>query len=125
MQRDKWTFDLPAADLTKAAESKRTHHAERFEFWNSAQEKVMAEVKEKGLEVQEGLGGGSNVTSRYSGAQIVIDGTYQRKLNECFEKIEEHRRKLSEYSGWVQVLSANASRTYNLNADDYLYFFGK
>lgn len=126
MQRDKWTFDLTAAELTKAAEAKRVFHAERLEFWNAAQEKVMADVKEKGLDVEEGIGAmHSNVTRGYHGAQIVIDSTYQRQLNECFEKIEEHRTKLSEYVGWVQVLNANNSRTYSLNADDYLYFFGK
>lgn len=126
MQRDKWTFELSSAELAKAAEAKREFHADRLKFWQAAQAKVMADVKEKGLEVSEGIGQmHSNVTRAYSGAQIVIDPTYQRKLNECFEKIEEHREKVSEYAGWVQVLSANSGRNYQLNADDYLFFFGK
>jgi hypothetical protein len=126
MQRDKWTFDLTATDLAKAAEAKHAFHSERFAFWQAAQGKVMADVKEKGMEVSEGVSNmHSNVTRAYSGAQILIDPTYQRKLDECFEKIEEHREKVSQYAGWVQVLAANSSRTYQLNADDYLYFFGK
>ena len=57
--------------------------------------------------------------------EIVIDATYQRKLNESATKIEEHRRKVAEYDGWVQVLTANKGRTYPLHADDFLFFFGK
>lgn len=125
MQRDRWTFDLSATELAKAADAKQAHHAERLTYWKSAEEKVMADVKEKGLTVEEGLGAGSNVSPRYGGAMIAIDVTFQKKLNECFEKIQEHQKKFAEYSGWVQVLNANTNRTYQLNADDYLYFFGK
>jgi uncharacterized membrane-anchored protein YjiN (DUF445 family) len=126
MKRNEWTFELKTEALAEAAKAKAAFHAGRLEFWKSAEEGVMKDVREKGISVEQSLAGNaySNV-SRGASPQIVIDDTYQRKLNEASEKIREHLGKVREYDGWVQVLSANGGRTYQLNADDYLYFFGK
>lgn len=127
MQRDKWTFEFTASQLADAAKAKVTHHAERHAFWVKAQSSVMEEVKEKGLSIDSSAGGvdyGSNVSTRHMPA-VVIDATYQRKLQECNEKIQEHQLRLRDYNGWLQVLTANQGRNYNLNDDDYLFFFGK
>jgi len=126
VKRDEWVFELPAAKLADAARAKVEFHQQRLGFWKAAQDGVMAEVREKGLHVEESLAGPnySNMSANY-GPQIVVDATYQRKLNEANGKIEEHTRRLREYEGWVQVLDGNGGRMYPLHADDYLYFFGK
>jgi len=128
MKRQEWTFDIAAAELAKASQAKVIHHTDRLSFWKGSQEKVMQEVREKGLSIETSAAGfgysGSNVRPKNM-PQIVIDDTYQRRLEESNEKIQEHQRKLSEYEGWVQVMADNQSRTYPLNADDYLFFFGK
>lgn len=127
MKRDEWVFELKSEQLAAAARAKVEHHTGRLEFWQQAQAKVMEEVKAKGLSVEASLAGfdyGSNVSSRAT-PQIMVDQTYQRQLSEAHTKIIEHRKKVSEFKGWVQVLEANGGRTYPLNADDYLFFFGK
>jgi hypothetical protein len=126
MKRNEWTFELKTEQLLDAATAKVAHHTQRLEFWRGAEESVMKEVREKGISVEQSLAGAnySNKSPGY-GPQIVIDETYQRKLNEASTKIREHTQKVSEYDGWCQVLTANTGRTYQLNADDYLYFFGK
>ena len=126
MKRDQWVFELPSEQLAEAAEAKRKHHEARLAFWTDAQEKVMTDVREKGIGVETSLAHGSSTASmRYGMPEIVIDATYQRKLHEASAKIEKHRMKVAEYDGWVQVLRANKGRMYPLHADDYLFFFGK
>ena len=130
MQRDKWVFKLPASQLVTAAQAKVDFHTERLAFWQDASKKTMVEIREKGISVETSLAGdnynaGSNVTSRGFGPQIVVDETFQRRLNEADGKIKEHIGKLKEYTGWLQVLKANDGRSYQLHSDDYLYFFGK
>lgn len=125
MKRDEWIFDFPATKLAAAAKAKLDHHDERLKFWQAAKEKTLAEIKEKGITVSDSQSDSSSNIQRGYHAQIMVDQTYQRQLNESANKIESHRDKVREYTGWVQVLEANQDRTYSLEADDYLFFFGK
>lgn len=124
MKRNEWIFEFTAGKLTDATTAKMAHHKSRLEFWNAAQTAVMADVREKGLSVETSLAGDNYSNARH-GPQIVVDETFHRKLNEASAKIKEHTGKLAEYDGWLQVLCASTGRTYPLNADDYLFFFGK
>ena len=133
MLRKDWKFQYIAKDLAKAAATKRDHHAARLDWWNKQQESVIAEVREKGLEVSETLAMqyGSTTTSPIfggkstAGAQIIVKDEYQSKLNECAVKIDLHMEKTKEYDGWVQVLEANPSKALELDIGDYLFFFGE
>jgi hypothetical protein len=125
MKRNEWSFDITAEKLAAAAGAKQEFHTGRLNFWKSAQDKVMAEVKEKGISIEESAAGANYSNKSGYGPEIVVDNTFQRRLAETTTKIREHTTKVSEYDGWVQVLAANAGRTYPLNADDYLFFFGK
>ena len=127
MMRAEWEFKFTSDQLAQAAREKVAHHAARLEFWTAAQEKVMQEVRERGLSVEMSLDPRRfDGTSRGSYAPaIVVDETFQRRLNEASDKIKHHKETLAQYEGWVQVLEANGGRTYPLNADDFLYFFGK
>lgn len=121
--RDKWEFQFSTADLTVATQSKVEHHTARLAFWKKAQEELMVEIKEKGLSIVESAAGSSYSNSQMT-PQVAVDLTYQRRLAETSSKITEHTGKLSQYTGWLQVLKAN-ERTLSLHADDYLFFYGK
>ena len=132
MLRQDWKFQYIAKDLAKAAATKRDHHAARLDWWNKQQESVIAEVREKGLEVSETLAMqyGSTAPAVFrgkspAGAQIIVKDEYQSKLNECASKIHQHTEKAKEYDGWVQVLEANPSKALELDIGDYLFFFGE
>jgi hypothetical protein len=56
--------------------------------------------------------------------QVMVRADLQSRLTECHRKIQEHHNKVNDYHGWVCVLEAN-QQTLNLNADDYLFFFGE
>ena len=82
--RKEWKFQYPCSQLQEAARKKKEYHAERLKWWQAEQNKVIADVREKGLEVRE------QEITRGARGEIVIDATYQRRLNECFSKVKEH-----------------------------------
>jgi hypothetical protein len=122
--RDKWDFEFTASKLAEGAMAKKAHHESRQKYWEDANQKVMAKIKESGLEVthQEISPSGSNV--RKFGPKVVVRDDLEEDLTEAHEKIREHANKVREYEGWIQVLNGNPESRLKLNADDYLYFFG-
>src|ERR1700735_594671 len=125
MQRDKWTFAFTASKLADGAKEKKAHHEGRLKFWAESKGKVVSEVRESGIEISESLGAsGSNVSRAYRGPQVMVRNDLQEKLSECHEKMTEHSGKVREYDGWIQVLNGNPEHRIDLNADDFLYFFG-
>ena len=132
MLRSDWKFQYLAADLAVAARAKRDHHASRLLWWEGQQQAVIAEVREKGLEVSESIAMQYGSTkailggSRNAGAQIVVKDEYQEKLNECATKIHQHGERAKEYDGWLQIMEAtNGTKALDLDIHDYLFFFGK
>jgi hypothetical protein len=114
--RREWKFQYPCSQLQEVARTKKEHHVERLNWWETQQKGVMKEVRAKGLEVREQeISGGRR-------GEIVIDPTYQRRLNECCSKIEEHRELTTEYTTWERVFELNPSATVDLDAEDIQYF---
>ena len=114
--RREWKFQYPCSQLQEVAHEKKENHAERLKWWETQQEGVMKEVRAKGLEVREQqVSGGKR-------GEIVIDATYQRRLNECYSKIAEHRDLTIEYKTWERVFELNPTAKVDLDAEDIQYF---
>ena len=124
MLRTNWIFEFTAEVLAKAACDKKAHHKSRLEFWREAKAKVMIEVRECGVEVSESAAGDNYTSNMMRGPQVLVRNDLQGKLTECHQKIKEHDAKVGEYDGWLQVLKSDPGKRLQLNADDYLYFFG-
>src|SRR5580692_4016514 len=101
MLRDEWGFDFTAARLAKAAATKKIHHEDRLKFWQDAKTKVMAEVRDSGIEVNESLANSYSNKSAGFGPQVMVRNDLQTKLTECHSKLQEHAAKVREYDGWV------------------------
>lgn len=127
-KRDEWEFEYTAANLAKGAEDQQAFRLSRVQAWTEAKDKVMAEIRESGIEVHESVGAQmasySNSTQSV-GPQIGINPQFQKKLAECHAKIQTHTQAAAEYNGWAQVLSANKESRLKLTQADWLYFFGK
>ena len=130
--RGNWEFEYLGSDLYEAAHKKAQFRFERLGWWKDQKEKLMNEIKESGLEVQESIASqyatasnNVNPLARGAGAQIVVRNDLQDKLTECQLKIREHDRAMAEYSAWAQVFEVNKHRTYQLKQGDWLFFFGK
>jgi histidinol-phosphate/aromatic aminotransferase/cobyric acid decarboxylase-like protein len=126
-KRDEWEFEYTASTLAKGATDQRAFRLGRVEWWKEAKAKVMAEVRESGLEISESVAAqiSNYATTAMNGPQISVRADLQKKLAECHGKIQSHQQAADEYDGWVQVLSANAEARLKLTQADWLYFFGK
>jgi hypothetical protein len=132
MNRANWRFEYTASQLAEQSRTKQAHHAERLATWRHNKAKVIEKIKSEGMDVHESLADKAAVLSMVSnrspgyGAQITIDGTLQRDLNECGEKIAEHDLKQKQYDAWAQVLEADISgHPLSLDHEDWMFFFGK
>jgi hypothetical protein len=53
----------------------------------------------------------------------VIDHSRQRRVDECFAKVREHRKQAEQYEGWAAVLAGQRSiPPLALDMEDVLYF---
>ena len=124
-KRDEWEFEYTASKLAEGAAKQKDFRLGRVTWWKEAQAKVMAEVKESGLEVSESVAASISNYTQMAGPQVMVRGDLQKKLSECHTKIQSHQQAADEYDGWVQVLSANPESRLKLTQADWLYFFGK
>lgn len=128
MNREEWEFEYTASKVAEGAAAQKEHRLGRVAAWTEAKAKVMAEVKDSGIEVSESLAADMksyhNTTAAY-GPQVLVKADLQKKLTEAHQKITSHTRAAAEYDGWVQVLRANPEARLKLTQDDWLYFFGK
>ena len=122
--RGEWEFEYSASELARAAEKKRDYRKSRVSWWEDEKSKLMAEIKESGLEVSEDL-----ATSYSNGAgnapQLKVKPELQKRITECHQRIQKHTEAEREYDGWQQVLKANAKSNLKLTQADWLFFFGR
>lgn len=125
MKRNEWTFDYPVSDLAAAAAKRRAHHEARLAWWEEKKAEVIEEVRASGLEISEDIAALYANTAALGGARVVVKDDCQRKLSECHTKIKQHGEKAREYAGWEAVLTSRpATERRELQADDWLFFFG-
>lgn len=132
MKREQWEFSYSGKALYAAAMKKYRLHASRLKWWREQKKKVMAEVRSRGLTVEETIAAAYGTSNTYNvikgidqRAIITVDTRLQGKLNECASKIGLHSGRTGEYDSWCQVLRAHPKQSFYLNQDDYLFFFGK
>lgn len=123
MLRSEWKFQYNAQELKHSAGERAEIHLKKQSWWEDKKAGVMQKIKETGIEIQDSVAASYSVTKGSFGPQIKIDPGLQRDLTECQDKIMEHNKKAQSYLGWVQILSTR-SDTYELDYDDWLYFFG-
>lgn len=128
MKREEWTFEYTAAKLAEAAAAQAIFRRKRFEFWSDKKAEVMQKIKDSGLTVHEDIAAGlldKSYSTRSTGAQVLVDPTLQKDLNECVRKMEAHSERARQYDGWEQVLRGNPEARVQLDHDDWMFFFGK
>lgn len=129
--RDEWRFAYTASKLAEGARAQKEFRQSRVVWWTEQKAKVLAEIRESGVSVSEGIAAQAQMQSSYTtsnagyGPQVTINADLQRKLAECHSKIQSHTQAVAEYDGWVQVLEANPENRLDLTQADWLYFFGK
>lgn len=126
MLRNDWKFSYSTATLLEAAKNKVAYRTGRAEFWQTRLEEAMTELRSSGIEVTQSVAAsyGSHSNSR-RGTAVKLDEAITDKIEECQEKLKEHKTEAAAYAGWVEVFAGNPDTTLELKYGDWLYFFGK
>lgn len=126
--RYEWEFEYPASELMEGAIKQKEFRLGRVQWWTEQKAAVMREIQESGIEISESVAAlnyASTQSTMYSEPKVMVRTDLQRKLSECHEKMQSHRKAADEYDGWIQVLATNSNASLKLTQDDWLYFFGK
>ena len=115
--RSKWTVEVEAHHLLKAAAARVEYHKGRVEWWSAQRADAEAKLREGGITIKH-FDNSSGVR-----AEAVLDQTLSRRITECERKVESHRQLEKRYRAFVSFfgLSSPAAK-FKLNADDVLYF---
>jgi hypothetical protein len=129
MNRNNWKFDYPAADLHMAASKKLDYHESRLKWWTKKQDEVMKAIKKTGLRIDQSIvmelaKTGYSTSNAGRGPSVQIDAKLLADMNECTNKIAEHKSQVKVYGSWVAVLE-EATGDYSLEHDDWLFFFSE
>lgn len=132
MKRHEWKFNYAANKLAEAAEAKKAWHSDRLKWWSDKKDEVMKLIKSEGIEIDESLAeqldaNKTKFSNAYAnrGPSVGIRNDLVNDLEEAAGKVTEHRNKIREYDGWHQVMSSQGGNVFDLNQDDWMFFFGK
>lgn len=115
--RTKWEFQFSCEQLLAAARARSKYHHERMEYWQGEFAVALKKAKDEGLEVNEyAITGGVR-------ADIVVNPTLKKRLDESASKIQSHRNQINEYRKYEKLFELNLSERIKLDVDDVSFFW--
>lgn len=127
MNRNQWRFAYTADKLLAAAKTKRDWHTSRLNWWSAKNLETEKKIREEGLEIDRSVAHGqvSTVSNSYRQPAVQIKNDLLTDFHETQSKVLEHQGKIKDYDAWVQVLETQGQASFDLQQDDWLFFFGK
>ena len=122
--RDRWVFDYPLERIVAAVRAKISFHQSRVGHYSARMDEVMANIRERGITIQEVIDDPfSNATSyRMEAAQI--DPELNRQMSDVQKKRKHHQMRVMEYTRWLDNLTAGVRPTHLPLTIDDVEFFG-
>lgn len=127
MLGDDWKFEYAASKLADAASTRAAYHRDRLDWWRSKKDQVLDTIRSEGLEIDEKIVmefASPKSRDWQDATRISVRNDLRNDLNECLKKLAHHTQQLASYSAWNEVLTANASASFNLDHEDWQFFFG-
>lgn len=132
MRKDAWKVKYTGEELLAGAKEKLAFHQGRREFWVGKKNEVIEKIKAEGITVTESLvdelgkiGYANTRSYNDAGPRVQIDVALAAKVQEAAGKVHEHDAKIRAYSGWVLQLENSRDSKFQLDHEDWLFFFGK
>src|SRR6266446_1614774 len=126
MNRTLWKFSYQANKLLEAAEIKHNWHEGRLNWWVKKREEIKDKIRSEGIEIDESVANNDEnykFSTAHRGTSVNIRNDLLVDLNECISKVKEHQAKIRDYNSWIQVLASQGQSSFDLNQDDWLFFF--
>lgn len=131
MKRNEWTVQYTGAKLADAAKAKIDFHEGRLKFWGGKKGEVMAEIRAEGIEINESIADQLNASNAYAttsmghGPSVTIRNDLLEKMQEAHGKVGTHEGLIKQYQAWAQMMVAHPEAVFQLQHDDWMFFFGK
>jgi hypothetical protein len=133
MKRNEWTVPYTGKQLADAAAEKKAYHESRHHlWWSTKREEVIAKIKADGMTITDSIvdelsktGYANTSAFGNAGPTVQIDAGLQNHLAEAHGKMKQHEKLVKEYDAWGQMMGAHEAAAFNLQLDDWMYFFGK
>lgn len=128
MLRNDWKFEYKASTLADAARKRLGHHEERLAFWRAKKDEVWATIRREGLEVNERIAMADRSPKSFDyerGAKVLVRNDLQADLDEVLAKLKYHTNLHAQFHGWCQALEANPDVVFELDIDDWQFFYGR
>lgn len=129
MLRDDWKFPYRVNQLLEGAKSKVAFYEDRVKYWEGKRTEVMTKIKAEGIEVEESVAADDKAyfsNTRHRGPVVSVRNDLAADLQECHQKIADHRQHVAVYDGWLAMLKDRpADEVLQLEHDDWLFFFSK
>lgn len=114
--RTSWKFQYRGSVLYKYAQELATHHQERRYFWEN--ELTIAEdtLRATGVDFRESqITGGQRI-------DLVLDPQKQARVQECRNKVDEHKKLEEEYETYARAFQLNPDVNLELDVSDMRFF---
>jgi hypothetical protein len=116
MNRQTHRFRYLGQQIAAACTAEVEYHEERIRFWENARDGAIAACKSAGFTVKEhAISGGKR-------AEMVIDQTFQRRVDEAVSKVSSHQSARDRYRIEAGAYGAQPSGYFDLDPDDVVYF---
>jgi len=131
MKRDDWVVPYTGNALLAAATGKLEFHEGRRKWWGEKKEELIGKIRAEGINVTEsvvdelGKLGYHTSNAAIGGPTIQIDAGLAAQVREAAQKVHEHDGKIAQYKAWMQMLEAHQNANFDLDHDDWMFFFGK
>lgn len=116
-KRNRWTVKVKATTLINRCKERIEHHESRANFWEEEHTAAEKELRESGITLKHvPISGGERV-------EAALDSSLARRVAECENKVKRHRDAILHFKAFRSFFSlAQHEESFELNADDVLYF---
>jgi hypothetical protein len=124
-RKDTWTFSINSSELKLRLSERIKHHEDRLSHWKNLRDKKIEELKSTGITLEE-----LNSEMIYSVSNssrpmphVKVDQKLTSEINECMAKIQEHEKKVKDFSSWQKTFDfQKEDSVFQLTHSDMLYF---
>ncbi len=130
MSKHSWNFKYQVEDLLVPCTERINHHKERETHYETELAAAEKDLRENGITMKENLASliSGNITGLSHQHQPTFDQTKVQRINDCKQKLCDHRNRIVEYTKWLNAFKValatgkETAKTIELCCDDVEFF---
>ena len=99
--REEWVFEYSSNQVLQGANQQKEFRLSKVQWWKAAKEKVMAEIRESGIEINESLAALTYSTTSAMSPKIKVNETLQKQIWNVIIKYNSiNKRQMNMKAGY-------------------------